>query len=132
MNRYKKLTSAIIIALPGIMWAGAATQNTQQCDATYGPMTVQDQTPQTVWSYSNACFNAPLGDYADNPVRPFLVGDISAPKVLWFASNSKGYFATAGVPVGANGVGDILAQMQRVEEDGECVPCYFRIGHSQR
>lgn len=47
-------------------------------------------------------------NYADNPVRPFRIGQDS--QILWFASNSKGYFKVKGI--GPN-VPDILARMER-------------------
>ena len=51
-------------------------------------------------------------NYADNPVRPFLIGEDS--QVHWFSSNSKGYFKVKGVPVSEN-VPDILARMRRTD-----------------
>ncbi len=60
-------------------------------------------TPEIVWRYEypgSACAPA---DYADVPVRPFLVNGTlpGTYRVLWFAANSNGYYAneTAGADV---------------------------------
>jgi hypothetical protein len=61
--------------------------------------------PEIVWRYSYPGTSCAPDDYADVPVRPFMVNGETAGtyKVLWFASNSNGYFASEapGEPVGA-------------------------------
>jgi hypothetical protein len=52
--------------------------------------------PETVWRHADEGAPCAPSDYADVPVRPFLVKG-AAPgtyRVLWFAANSQGYFAS--------------------------------------
>jgi hypothetical protein len=52
--------------------------------------------PETVWRHADEGAPCAANDYADVPVRPFLVKG-TAPgtyRVLWFAANSQGYFAS--------------------------------------
>src|SRR5260370_24928047 len=66
-------------------------------------------TATMVWSYAGATTQCGGGnDYADVPVRPFLVEG----NVLWFAGNSNGFAS-----VGTGGV-DILATLQRGLQPG--------------
>ena len=73
-------------------------------------ITLAEDAPEVVWRYKDPgapCQTAinptTYADYADVPVRPFLVNGATAHtyRVLWFAANSKGYFAseTAGPDV---------------------------------
>lgn len=71
-----------------------------------------DPESQVVYSYVNNGTHTG-GDYSDVPVRPFLVGNLTNPIVMWFASNSTGYCKSIGLPV-SESVSDILAQIRRV------------------
>lgn len=108
------LISIVLLAMPDAFSALPA------CDPVYGPISISD-TVQMVFNYQkNSCLTV-KGDYADNPVRPFLVGPTTNPIVMWFASNSKGYFKTIGIRYHVSSSRDILAGMQRVYVDGQCV-----------
>src|SRR5262249_31578468 len=52
--------------------------------------------PETVWRHGEQGAPCAPNDYADVPVRPFLVNGATAGayRVLWFAANSQGYFAS--------------------------------------
>ena len=90
---------------------------TPVCSATYGPLRLNGS-EQVVYDYDiDQCA---AQDYADNPVRPFLVGPLVSATVKWFASNAFGYYDSQGVPVGP-GVSDILAKIARVRVSGSCV-----------
>lgn len=76
---------------------------------------------ETVYNYNLYHTNVSGGDYADNPVRPFLVKQGESYVVNWFASNSKGYCKSYGLPL-SESVPDILAQIRRVVNPvtGDC------------
>ena len=79
------------------IWNGAAAQPQQvQIQLAAAP-------PEVVWRYQHRGAPCAADDYADVPVRPFLVNGRTAGtyRVLWFAANSNGYFAseTAGPDV---------------------------------
>ena len=61
-----------------------------------------------MWRYRHQGAPCLPDDYADVPVRPFLVNGAAAGtyRVLWFAANSNGYFAseTAGQDMAPAGV----------------------------
>jgi len=88
--------SCFVILLIGGVTASAQVQ-----------INVTSAEPEIVWRYSHPgapCTNDGVAnDYADVPARPFLVNGTTAGtyRVLWFAANSKGYFAseTAGPDV---------------------------------
>ena len=73
----------------------------------------------TVWQYNATTQCGAGNDYPDVPARPFLVGDLANPTVLWFAGNSNGNYAS----IGTGGV-DILATLQRGSLAGppKCLP----------
>jgi hypothetical protein len=52
--------------------------------------------PETVWRHGEQGAPCAPDDYADVPVRPFLVNGaaVGAYRVLWFSANSQGYFAS--------------------------------------
>jgi hypothetical protein len=52
--------------------------------------------PETVWRHADEGAPCAPNDYADVPVRPFLVNGAASGsyRVLWFAANSQGYFAS--------------------------------------
>ena len=52
--------------------------------------------PETVWRHADEGAPCAPNDYADVPVRPFLVKGAASGtyRVLWFAANSQGYFAS--------------------------------------
>ena len=108
-----KFCNTVLIAL---LMAPCAWASLPTCNPIYGPVSISTHV-QTVFNYQTDACPVQGGDYSDNPVRPFLVGPINHPTVMWFASNSKGYFKTVGV----NGHGDILSSMQRVRVNGQCV-----------
>jgi len=74
--------------------------------------------PETVWRHGEQGAPCAPDDYADVPVRPFLVNGAAAGayRVLWFAANSQGYFAseTRGPDLLAAGV--TLARFQRLPD----------------
>ena len=76
---------------------------------------------QVVYDYNNNHPNNSDGAYADNPVRPFLAYNDESWSVRWFASNSKGYCQSYGLPV-SESVQDILAQIRyKINPDtGSC------------
>ncbi len=97
--------------------------NSRHCDPTLGPMSLINDFEETVYNFqTDGCFtgaSAAPSDFSDVPVRPFIVGDNRA--VLWFASNSQGYFKTEGVPTN-QGAQDILARMIRASTTGgQCI-----------
>jgi hypothetical protein len=59
--------------------------------------------PDIVWRYDDQNPRCAEDDYADVPVRPFMVQGAtpSTYKILWFAANSNGYYASEspGAPV---------------------------------
>ena len=67
-----------------------------------------ESAPEVVWRYRHQGAPCLPDDYADVPVRPFLVNGAAAGtyRVLWFAANSNGYFAseTAGQDMAPAGV----------------------------
>ncbi|CEG56980.1 hypothetical protein [Legionella fallonii] len=93
--------------------------NSKSCDPIYGPMTLLNGIEETVFNYlTDSCPVVTGGDYADVPVRPFIGANNG---VLWFASNSQGYFKTDGVSV-SQGAADILALMTRARDsNGQCI-----------
>lgn len=52
--------------------------------------------PETVWRHADEGAACAPNDYADVPVRPFMVrgGATGTYRDLWFAANSQGYFAS--------------------------------------
>ncbi|WP_218054603.1 hypothetical protein [Legionella massiliensis] len=94
--------------------------NSQRCDPVKGPMSLINGIEETVYNFqTDGCASAPNGNYSDVPVRPFIVGNNNS--ILWFASNSQGYFKTNGVPL-SQGAQDILAQMVRATDtSGQCI-----------
>jgi hypothetical protein len=70
-----------------------------------------DNTEQVVYDYKHN-HSKNLHEFADLPVRPFIVKAGNKLKVMWFASNSHGFCASFGVPV-RSGVPDILAQYRK-------------------
>lgn len=76
---------------------------------------------ETVYNYQLDHSYTDGGDYADNPVRPYLVKSGESFVVNWFASNSKGYCSSYSLPV-SESVPDILATIMRTidPQTGEC------------
>jgi hypothetical protein len=95
-------TSWIAIGCLVVLLIGGGTASAQ---APQVQITVTSTEPEVVWRYSHPGAPCAPDDYADVPVRPFMVNGATAGtyKVLWFASNSNGYFASEapGDPVGA-------------------------------
>ncbi|KTC69387.1 hypothetical protein Lbir_2126 [Legionella birminghamensis] len=85
------------------------------CDPVLGPVRIQNSAEETVFDHTKGC---PItdGDYSDNPARPFIAADQT---VWWFASNSKGYFKSAGIPV-SQGAKDIISNLVRYKDNGQC------------
>jgi hypothetical protein len=52
--------------------------------------------PEIVWRYASPGMSCAADDFSDVAVRPFLVNGARAGtyRVLWFAANSRGYFAS--------------------------------------
>jgi hypothetical protein len=96
-----RISASIAFGCLVILWIGGVTASAQV------QIAVTSAEPEVVWRYSHP--RTPpcaANDYADVPVRPFMVNG-TAPgtyKVLWFASNSNGYFASEapGGPVSAD------------------------------
>jgi len=115
MHRYWSLFrnvrwSAIFLGLAAL--AQAPSLAAQQ-------VTVTSPNATTVWKYNDPGCGFTVGstfyaDYSDVPARPFLVGDLSSPTVLWFAANSNGSFAS----VGTSPPPDVLAGFQRGTANG--------------
>lgn len=87
------------------------------CNPTTGPVSVAASTPQMVYAYQTDHCN--LLDFADNPVRPFLVGNYHNHTVMWFASNSWGYFKSFENPESSGQLPD-LSTLQREVVNGQC------------
>lgn len=77
-----------------VMCPAAAAQSSQV------QIHLAESAPEVVWRYKHPGAPCTSDDYADVPVRPFLVNGAAAGtyRVLWFAANSNGYFGseTAG------------------------------------
>ena len=92
--------------------------NSKSCDPIYGPMALVNGVEETVYNYLTDSCPGAIADYADVPVRPFIGANNG---ILWFASNSQGYYKTDGVPV-SHGAADILALMTRARDSsGQCI-----------
>ena len=94
--------------------------NNKSCDPVLGPMMLVNGVEETVYNYlTDGCSSDLETNYSDVPVRPFISANNNS--ILWFASNSQGYFKTDGVPVGLGAV-DILAHMVRATTStGQCI-----------
>jgi hypothetical protein len=79
--------------------------------------------PETVWRHADDGAPCAPNDYADVPVRPFLVKGAASGtyRVLWFAANSQGYFAseTPGPDLAAADV--TLARLRRLPDSARWV-----------
>jgi hypothetical protein len=82
--------TAIAVLIP-VLGTGRATAAAQQVR-----IELAAPTPETVWRHADEGAPCAPNDYADVPVRPFLVKGAASGtyRVLWFAANSQGYFAS--------------------------------------
>ncbi len=115
------ITGAVRSSCPNCTTATPALNvrvNGKSCDPICGPIILLNGAEETVFNYLTDSCPIATGDYADVPVRPFIGANNG---ILWFASNSQGYFKTDGVPV-SQGTSDILALMARARDsNGQCI-----------
>jgi hypothetical protein len=85
------LSCTAIAALILLIGTGHATADAQQVR-----IELAAPAPETVWRHADEGAPCAPNDYADVPVRPFLVKGAASGNygVLWFAANSQGYFAS--------------------------------------
>jgi hypothetical protein len=129
----RKISFCLILICGGLLSAcssGSSGGSSAQDDDQLLNCTITglSESQEVVYDYNLYHTNVSGGDYSDNPVRPFLArqesGSINIGNnsymVYWFASNSKGYCKSYGLPI-SESVPDILAQIRRVEnESGGC------------
>jgi hypothetical protein len=72
-------------------------------------VSVTSGSPTTVWNYSTPGAPCAADDFPDVPARPFLMGSGINANVLWFASNSSGFWASKSSAFSR----DILASVTR-------------------
>jgi hypothetical protein len=85
------LSCTVLAALIPLLGTGHATADAQQVR-----IELAAGAPETVWRHGDEGAPCAPNDYADVPVRPFLVKGAASGtyRVLWFAANSQGYFAS--------------------------------------
>src|SRR5262249_10462853 len=85
------LSCTALTVLLLLIGTGRATGDAQQVR-----MELAAPAQETVWRHADKGAPCAPNDYADVPVRPFLVKGAASGtyRVLWFAANSQGYFAS--------------------------------------
>ncbi|HUC18336.1 MAG TPA: hypothetical protein VMA37_11715 [Acetobacteraceae bacterium] len=78
---------------------------------------VKSRIPGYVWTYRYPGSACVADDFPDVPARPFIVGPRDKPTILWFASNSSGFYASRG----AGADPERLAKLQRIRAGTGCV-----------